>query len=106
MKMKTCRDGSPARTWYQVLETDGSFSLIQLQLEHGRTHQIRVHMAAVGHPLAGDPIYGRHSQEENSCTALHAWKLELIHPFNGKKLQIEAPLPDWCGSFSWAERMG
>ena len=86
-------DGKPARTHYEVLETGARFSLLRLVLETGRTHQIRVHMAYVGHPLAGDFLYGTEEPELIARPALHSHRLELVQPFTGKKLVLEAPLP-------------
>lgn len=91
-----------AVTYYQVLESYGNASLIQLHLETGRTHQIRVHMAGTGHPLLGDTLYnesqnqtGEEAVPGNPFTraALHAWKLEFYHPFTGEKILLEAPYP-------------
>lgn len=90
----------PARTWYQVLETRDGCSLVRLRLEHGRTHQIRVHMAAIGHPLCGDPLYGSGSDRKGDLAKLHAWKTELLQPFTGERLSFTAELPDWCAGFS------
>ena len=89
-----------AVTYYQVLESYGNASLIQLHLETGRTHQIRVHMAGTGHPLLGDTLYnesqtGKAYVPGNPFTraALHAWKLKFYHPFTGNKILLEAPFP-------------
>ena len=101
MKMKADPSGKPAKTWYQVIEEKAGVSLVRIQIEHGRTHQIRVHMASVGHPLVGDPLYGEKSDgcKAAGSTALHAWKLELMQPFSGERLLIKAPLPEWCADF-------
>ena len=87
-------DGKPARTRYQVLGEYGRFSLLNLTLETGRTHQIRVHMAYLGHPLAGDFLYGTEDPELISRPALHSAWLRLTQPFTGKQLSFEAPLPE------------
>lgn len=157
-RMVTAADGKEARTHYLVLaeEEDGT-SLVACRIEHGRTHQIRVHMASIGHPLVGDRLYGReaegslfsqkrcapdhtpdhaahhvpepaghrgpdcapgskedlplrgHGPDQNRKTGhgtmpefpevplmLHAFRAELIQPFTGEKIFLEAPLPDWA----------
>ncbi len=87
-------DGKSARTHYQVLEHSGRFSLVRLVLETGRTHQIRVHMAHIGCPLAGDFLYGTEEPELISRPALHSARLELRQPFTGAELEFECPLPE------------
>jgi len=86
-------DGQPARTHYQVLQTCGPRSLVELELETGRTHQIRVHMAHIGCPLTGDFLYGVENRALISRPALHSARLELQHPITGERLRFEAPLP-------------
>jgi 23S rRNA pseudouridine1911/1915/1917 synthase len=86
-------DGKPARTHYEVLETSGRYSLLRLVLETGRTHQIRVHMAYLGCPLAGDFLYGTEDRELITRPALHSAHLELKQPFTGEKLVFDVPLP-------------
>lgn len=86
-------DGKPARTHYEVLGQNGPFSLLHLVLETGRTHQIRVHMAYLGHPLVGDFLYGTEEPDLISRPALHSAHLALTQPFTGKKLTFDAPLP-------------
>jgi 23S rRNA pseudouridine1911/1915/1917 synthase len=86
--------GRPARTEYQVLETFERLSLVELVLHTGRTHQIRVHMAHIGHPVAGDIAYGLGPVPGVVGLALHAMRLGFDHPVTGKHLQFEAPLPD------------
>ena len=87
-------DGKRARTHYEVVETTPRFSLVRLQLETGRTHQIRVHMAYLGHPLAGDFLYGTEAPHLIPRPALHSTRLELKQPFTGARLTFEAPLPE------------
>ncbi len=84
-------DGARAVTHYRVLWSGGGRSLLRLKLETGRTHQIRVHMAWLGHPLVGDFLYGEEGPLRR--TALHAWKLALTHPLTGQSLSWTAPLP-------------
>ena len=79
-------DGKPARTHYQVLRRWGRFSLVVLELETGRTHQIRVHMAHIGHPLAGDFLYGTEDRSLISRPALHSGYLRFTQPFTEKEL--------------------
>lgn len=87
-------DGKRARTHYEVVETTPRFSLVRLRLETGRTHQIRVHMAYLGHPLAGDFLYGTEAPHLIPRPALHSARLELKQPFTGARLTFEAPLPE------------
>jgi len=85
--------GQPARTHYRVLGEKGGRSLVQLRLDTGRTHQIRVHMAYIGHPLTGDFLYGQEEPEVIPRAALHAAALRFVHPITGEKLDFSAPLP-------------
>lgn len=85
-------DGKYAVTHYKVLAEYSSYSLVELWLETGRTHQIRVHMTHIGHPLLGDDLYGG-SRELISRHALHAYKVQFVHPFSGKDITIQSPLP-------------
>lgn len=87
-------DGYPSVTHYRVLEDFGEFSLLELQLETGRTHQIRVHMSYIGHPLVSDVFYGKEEPQLIERQALHAGYLSFRHPVTGKNLEIEAPLPE------------
>ena len=91
-KMAVVQGGRRAVTHYRVLDRLGKFTYIEAQLETGRTHQIRVHMAAIGHPLLGDPLYGT---EESGLgrAALHAAAATLFQPFTGAPLSWEIPLP-------------
>ena len=92
-------DGKAARTHYCVLEqlSDGS-SLVACRIEHGRTHQIRVHMALTGHPIAGDRMYGPPEEAGEIPLMLHAYRAGFRQPFTGEEIRIEAPLPDWAGA--------
>ena len=87
-------DGKPALTHYETLGTFPEGSLLRLRLETGRTHQIRVHLAALGHPLLGDAFYGASRGLELGRPALHAARLELRHPVTGEKLCLESSLPE------------
>ena len=96
MAIVTVEDGGRnAVTHWRVKERFGNYTLIHFQLETGRTHQIRVHSAKMGHPLVGDPIYSSgHSLGVNlPGQALHAWKLQLQHPVAGNLVEVTAPLP-------------
>ncbi|WP_017652882.1 RluA family pseudouridine synthase [Fortiea contorta] len=87
--------GRSAITHWQIRERLGNYTLIHFQLETGRTHQIRVHSAKIGHPIVGDPVYGsgRSVGVNLSGQALHAWRLKLQHPLSGNDIQVTAPLP-------------
>ena len=86
-------DGQAARSHYQVLSTREGLSLVRLLPETGRTHQLRVHMASIGHPLAGDWLYGTEDPALISRPALHSHTLLLTHPVTGEMLHLTAPLP-------------
>lgn len=86
-------DGKPARTRYRVFRTWGLRSLVELELETGRTHQIRVHMAHLGCPLTGDFLYGAENRALIARPALHSARLELTHPITGKRLSFAVPQP-------------
>ena len=94
MQREVRPDGQAARTHYKVHSTHGSRSLLELELETGRTHQIRVHMAHIGHPLTGDFLYGTEDKSLISRPALHSWQVEITHPVTGKALHFTAPLPE------------
>ncbi len=87
-------DGKPSLTHYEVLEESASRSLVQLRLETGRTHQIRVHMAHLGCPVCGDFLYGTELPELPGRFALHSHELTLTHPLTMEGLHIVSPLPD------------
>jgi 23S rRNA pseudouridine1911/1915/1917 synthase len=100
-KMAVIHGGRPASTRYRIVERFPFLTLVACTLATGRTHQIRVHMAHIGHPLIGDPVYGARSSQGKlpeavrrfHRQALHAYRLGLIHPATGERLQWEAPLP-------------
>ena len=93
-------DGKPAITHYTVRERLNGASELVLRLETGRTHQIRVHLAAIGHPVINDPVYGRtDSRFSLPGQALHAWKLELKHPRTKERLRFEIePPPEYAAA--------
>jgi len=93
-RMAVAEGGKPAVTYYRVLKEWKAFSLIEAALETGRTHQIRVHMAYIGHPVVGDRTYAaRRPHLGLPGQALHAWQLEFWHPRSGEHLRFFAPLP-------------
>lgn len=97
-KMSThCKNGREAITHYKVLERFGDYTYIQCELETGRTHQIRVHMASIGHPLVGDEVYGPKKCPFKGLQGqtLHARTLGIIHPSTGEYLEVNAPLPEY-----------
>ncbi len=87
-------DGQPARTHYRILRPLGPRTLLELTLDTGRTHQIRVHMAHIGCPLTGDFLYGTENRALIARPALHSARLELTHPVTGERLVYSVPLPD------------
>lgn len=90
------QNGKNAVTHYKVLQYFQNYTYIECQLETGRTHQIRVHMASIGHPLLGDMIYGcRKTPYHLEGQTLHAMVIGLIHPSTGEYLEVTAPLPDY-----------
>ena len=93
--IKRCvtEDGDHAVTHYRVVEKLKGYTLIELELETGRTHQIRVHMSHIGHPILGDWLYGIEDKELFERHALHSCYLELIHPINGKLMKFSSELP-------------
>ena len=96
----TDKNSKDAVTHYEVIEEFPGFSLVRCILETGRTHQIRVHMAYLGHPVAGDPVYGpggKPALEGGQC--LHAAVLGFTHPVTGERIKLSAPLPPYFESF-------
>ena len=94
-KMQSVReDGKSAVTHFTVLERFEGFTLVELKLETGRTHQIRVHMQYIGFPLAGDPVYGPKKTLPGNGQFLHAQMLGFTHPVTGQEMVFEAPLPE------------
>jgi 23S rRNA pseudouridine1911/1915/1917 synthase len=106
-RMAVVASGKPAVSHYRVLQRFGDATYLEVSLESGRTHQIRVHMTHVGHSLVGDPVYGHKPRVRTAFTevqfeavrafprqALHAYRLSLVHPDNSEPVSYEAPLPD------------
>ena len=90
------KNGKRAVTHYRVLERFQGYTYVECQLETGRTHQIRVHMASIHHPLLGDIVYGPAKDSHHlEGQTLHAMVLGLIHPVTGEYLEVEAPLPEY-----------
>ena len=89
-KMTISKNGKEAITYYDVLKFDGKNSLLRVKIETGRTHQIRVHMSSIGHPLIGDELYGKKS---NQKLQLQAETVTLVHPFMKKSLTLKVRLP-------------
>lgn len=87
--------GRHAVTHFAVVERFGTYTLVRCRLETGRTHQIRVHMAYIKHPVAGDPLYGPKHTLPGNGQYLHAATLGFTHPVTGKRLEFAAPLPDY-----------
>jgi len=96
IKMAVVQNGKKAVTHYKVIERFENYTLVECNLETGRTHQIRVHMAKIGHPLVGDLIYGFKKQRFNlKGQVLHAKRLGFIHPSTNEYIEFVSPLPDY-----------
>lgn len=100
-KMAVAREGGKrAITHYEIVEEFNGFTLAEMRLETGRTHQIRVHMAHIGHPILGDPVYGRPTQFERrhpgliKGQCLHAGQLSFVHPSSGERVTVSCRLPE------------
>ena len=91
VKMAVVERGKPALTHFRVLERLPRHTLVECRLETGRTHQIRVHMQSIGHPLVGDPVYGERTLFHRQ--ALHATRLALVHPATGARMEWEKSMP-------------
>ena len=96
-KMDVDKDGKEAITHFKVLgRYKNKYTLLQINLETGRTHQIRVHLSHIGYPIIGDEVYSNGKNEWNvSGQCLHAWKLEFKHPITGKEIGLEAEIPEY-----------
>ncbi|MGG3509758.1 RluA family pseudouridine synthase [Paenibacillus sp. FSL W8-0187] len=90
----TDRNSKHAVTHFTVIERFGDYTLLELKLETGRTHQIRVHMKYIGHPLVGDPVYGKSKGIKLDGQALHAAVLGFVHPSSGEYMEYSAPMPN------------
>ena len=107
-------------TTYRVIQRMGRLTLLQLQPQTGRTHQIRVHLSAIGHPVVGDKVYGGRRERKAAVSGqrsavsltverhlLHAWKLGLFHPRTNEWMEFEAPLPaDFSASLATQGHLG
>jgi len=102
------RKGREAETGWRVARRLGGFTLLELRLKTGRTHQIRVHCAAILRPIVGDPVYGGRKAAADRVEIqallasvgrqmLHAWRLEIDHPRSGERMAFESPLPEDMG---------
>ncbi len=91
--MAVVPDGRRAVTHYDVIRGGDRLSFLEVTLETGRTHQIRVHMQAIGHPVVGDHTYGKGEELGLTRQFLHAARLAFTHPFTGARVEIESPLP-------------
>jgi len=106
-QMAVVEGGREAVTHYEVLEELNGFTYLKLSLETGRTHQIRVHMAYLGHPVAGDDVYGpKKVITELGGQCLHAKKVGFIHPKTNKYMEFDSPLPDYFEKFLRRNRNG
>ena len=96
-KMAVTKEGKPAITHFSVVERFANHTLVKCQLVSGRTHQIRVHMSAIGYPVEGDPLYAGKNYDKlyKNGQLLVAYKLKLIHPQTKKEMVFEIPLPDY-----------
>ncbi len=86
-------EGKHAISHYQVLRQFENCALVRIRIETGRTHQIRVHMASIGHPVLGDELYGRRDRSYDGLLCLHSMSLKLDHPESGKRMNFRAPMP-------------
>lgn len=94
-KMAVCENGREAKTIYEVIENYQKYSHLRLTLETGRTHQIRVHMSYIGHPVAGDPVYGDGKPKWLGGQCLHAKEIGFVHPITGENLFFSSELPEY-----------
>ena len=102
----TEKNSKSAITHYEPVESAGGFTRVRLRLETGRTHQIRVHMAYIGHPVAGDPVYGPRNTPKLGGQCLHARTLGFVHPASGKYIEFDSPPPEYFEEFARKLGMG
>ena len=95
-KMAVTKNGKQAITHFKVLKRYSKYTLLEIKIETGRTHQIRVHMAEIGYPIVGDAVYSNGKNEFGiEGQMLHAYKLEFMHPITNKHMELTAPLPQY-----------
>lgn len=95
-KMAVTKNGKQAITHFRVLKRYSKYTLLEIKIETGRTHQIRVHMAEIGYPVVGDAVYSNGKNEFGiEGQMLHAYKLEFMHPITNKHMELTAPLPQY-----------
>ena len=87
-------NGRPALTRWKVLAEGNGCTLLDVHILTGRTHQIRVHLKSIGHPVCGDDLYGNPRGVKVPCLMLHAWSLSFSHPRTHEKMTFQAPLPE------------
>ena len=95
-KMAVSKDGKQAITYFEVIERFENYTLLKINIETGRTHQIRVHLSQIGYPIVGDFVYLNGKNPFNvQGQMLHSFRLEFNHPITGKEMQLEAKLPEY-----------
>jgi 23S rRNA pseudouridine1911/1915/1917 synthase len=102
LRVYAVRDGEGARravSRYRVVASGGRYALVEVALETGRKHQIRVHLAGLGCPVIGDPVYGSPSDPVRRL-GLHAERLSFAHPVTGQRVELQSPLPDSLRKFA------
>jgi len=99
LKMAVIEGGKPARTHFKVIKRFTDYTLLECRLETGRTHQIRVHMAYINHPLVGDPIYGPKKTIGKDGQFLHAYQLSFMHPIKNEYMTFHADIPNYFQTF-------
>ena len=95
-KMDVTEKGKNAITHFKVLARSDKYTLLMVNIETGRTHQIRVHLSHIGYPIIGDEVYSNGKNEWNiQGQCLHAWKLKFVHPITGNEMELKAELPEY-----------